>query len=710
MAKCTACGSVLETFEYQARSADEATRVKTTCPSCPIDASKIKLVHRPANYARGLTGPVRLSRTPSTQQTLHTTRKIWRVRVDCTTSVAATSVETRHVTCPVSFARSRSISSTSDITSQVRYQVTGVTEGQCESLLYSFTLGFGAVLQAVQLYDGADVQLSSTRICEGKYGIVSNDYTSVKYIYTDSVTNKNIMVVQSDTALDVPSAAQIVMKLYGQECVPRSLQNYLERRDISEYANLSPRAWDVSAPPKLGYKFTSKPDGERMWMVLYGAFWYSCEASKERQILKWWFSQRNSTLVQRPVVCDTEYVAEYGFIFIDALTDTSGVPVPVVRDLEYSLNLALQINEMTLESPLIVRQYFDTNDEAQIYSNNQQYATDGTLGIRDGSTETVKIKAVKGVDLLLSPGGALLTGDGDTVAVISEYPQSYVGKVVEVRFTAKVNDTHIRVLDIFPRTNKTTANSTEAVTNILRSCVHMNSTTDRERTIALKWCNTLCSNIVTRALSVDDTKHIVLDVGTGSGQSLDRLRKNESTSFIYLEPDPRRAAAIAKRSRARLFNDVTDIGHMIMSLKTRRTTQIVVCSSLGELLNNNKLCAALMPEIKCVVATFSAQFVVNELRDLRDTYKAKIFGCMYTYDWAVDNVLVDGCGASMTIVEDDVGLIRWGSEKEYREPVTYEMDYYGLGNLVLGSDILQLPTGVDSAAPAQVCKHIRVIM
>jgi hypothetical protein len=710
MSKCTACGSILETFEYQARSADEATRVKTTCPSCPVDASKIKLTHRPVQYARGLSGPVRLPRRFSTQQTLSTTRKLWRVKVDCTSSVAQVNAETRHITCPVFANKSRSVSNISEITSQVRYQITGTTEGQCESLLHTLVLGFGAVLEAVQLYEGTDVQLSSTRICEGRYGVIESDYTSITYLYNDSVSNKNTIIVQSDVALDVTSAAAVVARLYGTTCIPKSLQTYMERRFVSEYANLAPRAWDVSAPPTTGYKFTSKPDGERMWLVLHGAFWYACEAQKDRKILKWWYSPQNSVLMQGSIICDTEYVAGYGFIFIDALTDATGKPVPVVRDLEYSLTVASEILDLTAGCPLIVRKYFDNNDDAQTYSDKQPYATDGTLGIRDGSTETIKIKPVKGVDLLLSPGGALLTGDGDTVASISDYPQSYVGKVVEARFTAKANSTHIRVLDIFPRTNKSTANSTEAVMNILRSCVQVNSTTDKERTIALKWCNMLCTNIITRALAIDDTKHIVLDVGTGSGQSLDRLRRNDSVSFIYLEPDEVRAMAISRRSRARLLRDASELGPMIMSLKTRRTMQVVVNCELGDLINNTQLCKVLMPEVKCVMATFSAQFVVTELRQLRDVYKAKVFGCMYTYDDAVDDVLVDACGALMKIVEGDTALIRWGTEKEYTEPVTYEDDYYGLGNVVLGSDVLQLPIGVDSKAPSEVCKHIRVII
>lgn len=616
----------------------------------------------------------------------------------------------KHITSSVNVDRSRSVSNISDLVGEVRYQVTGVNEGKCEVIGMVFTLGFGALLETVQLYDPGENSRQLTRVHSGSYRILNSHETGVTLLYRDAVTNNDTVIVQSSVHLSVTSAAKVVADLYAGSCVPRSLNSYLERRDVAEYANLCPRAWDVSAPPKSGYKFTSKPDGERMWLVLYGMFWYGCTVDREKKIIKWWYDSQCDTLSLRHIVFDTEYVSGYGFIFIDALTDVTGKPVPVVRDLDYSLQVAQQVHDRYINSPLIVRQYFDNNYDAEQYSLSQPYPTDGTLGIRNGSTETVKIKSVKGIDLLLSPGGALVTNEGDTVAVISDYPQSYVGKVVEVRFTAKPNDTYITVLDIFPRTNKSNANSTEAATNILRSCVEMKSTTDKERTIALKWCNLLCTSIIDRALSVDDTKHIVLDVGTGSGQSLDRLRRSESTSFIYLEPDERRATAISRRSGAKLFTAAADIGSKITALKTRRMKHIVINAPLADLTGNDELCKALMPELKCVIATFSAQFVTAELRTLRDRYNAKTFGCMYTYDWAVDGVLVDGCGARMELVDDDTASVQWGSEKTYEEPVTYEADYYGLGNVVLGSDILPLPTGTDSEAPSAVCKHIRVMV
>lgn len=296
---------------------------------------------------------------------------------------------------------------------------------------------------------------------------------------------------------------------------------------------------------------------------------------------------------------------------------------------------------MHSEYPIVVRKYFENNNDAQQYSNSEPYPTDGTLGIRNGSTETVKIKAVKGADLQLCPGGALVTSDGDTVACVSEYLDQHVGKIVEIRFTAAPNTNVIDIIDVFPRTNKTTPNSTEAVMNILQSCVQVHSTTDRERTMALKWCNQLSAGIVNRALSCNDTKHVVLDIGTGSGQSLDRLKLSESNSFIYLEPDENRARSIARRSKSKIIVNPEELLSMVTSLKTRRVKQVVLNCSLQQLLETRDVFIKLAPELKCAIATFSAQFVVDELRMLREAHNIRVFGCMYTYDDTVNGVLVN---------------------------------------------------------------------
>lgn len=709
MASCTACGSNLATIEYQARSADEATRTTTTCPNCPIDASRISTVYVTRDHPRGFNGPTRLTRTLSTTHDIVPVRRICRIHVDASTTVQGVNVQTKHITSPISAYRSKSLGDVDDMKNRIHYQVTGMLQGYCESVVATTRLGFGAYMEVVQVYKPQGNEAFGIKVSQGKFGIISSDNSNTTYMYASSVTNKNVVIVQYDTVVDLPVAAKKVCELYATVCVPKHLSNYIERRFVKELANLCPRAWDVPAPPTKGYKFTSKPDGERMWLVSYGLFWYACETERDRPIIKWMYNGNSAYPVQRPVVCDTEYTIERGFIFIDSLTEVNGKQVPVIRDIDYAIDVFHQLKGINSIVPITLRQYFDSNDDAIKYSFTAPYPTDGTLGIRDGSTETVKIKDTKAVELLLSPDGSLLTSDGDTVAVISDYDPSYVGKIVEVRLTASANDTYISVSDIFPRTNKTSPNSTQAVENILQSCVQFQSATDAERTMILKWCNTLCKSIVDRALSCNDTKHIVLDIGTGSGQSLDRFSFTESVSFIYVEPDERRAMSTARRARAKLIKDPLELGSMLRSLKTRRLQQVVLNCTLADVLSNEELSDVLMAEIKCVTCTFSAQFVVEQLRVLRDKYNCKIFGCMYTYDDVVNNVLVDSCGAVMKLIDEVTASVKWGNE-EYQEPATYDYDYYGLGTIVRGSDILSLPTGADADNPADVCKHVKVIM
>lgn len=709
MAVCQACNSDLQTIEYQARSADEATRVTTTCPSCPLDASKVRLSYKAMSYPRGLRHPVRSARRSYSSSKLVPAHVISRVKVDATVNVANLGASVRHIVQGTQSTRPASMSDASDARMPMRFQVSGTSAGYCEYLLDSAIIGFGAVLEVVQLYHPPHVSELGTKILEGTINSIRKSNASSTYLYTSAATSKKYVVVQYDGVVDNVSAAGAVSDLYLSLCPPASLSSYIERRMVRELANLCPRAWDVSAAPTSGYTFTSKPDGERMWLVCYGLFWYAKEVQRDSAMLKWTHNGNSTTPVLKPIICDVEYTVEQGFIFIDALTDADGTHVPIIRDINYSIAVLERVKAIVRCVPVTVREYFDNNDDAVRYCGRVRYPTDGTLGIRNGSTETVKIKSTKAVELLLNDGGSLTTSDGDIVAVISDYDKSYVGKVLEVRFTANPGNNFITVLDVFPRTNKLTPNSSEATENILRSCIQFNSATDAQRTMVVKWCNVLCKLIVDRALRSNDSRHIVLDVGTGSGQSLDRFTVNESVSYVYVEPDNKRAVSLSRRARCKLLKAAEELGPLVKSLVTRRVQQVVVNCSLQDILSNEELSRSLCPQLKCVISTFSAQFVVSELRTLKTLYGCNVYACMYTYDGAIDGTLVDSCGATMKVTDADTATVKWGSES-YEEPATYEYDYWGVGSIVRGSDMLALPSGVESDEPRQVCAQVRVLL
>ncbi|KXL50341.1 MAG: hypothetical protein FE78DRAFT_66950 [Acidomyces sp. 'richmondensis'] len=227
---CAMCGSFMERVEYQARSADEATRVAVTCPMCPLDSSKVKVHYRPLNHPRGMTIPTR----PAVQQQGATRvvedRKIWRIRVEVTDQNKTPITHNRHITSSISTRRSRSVEYPKTLESNPRYQYTGPTEGYCEAVAECIPVGLGAVLEVIQLYtvvtsDGlmspsgtpALYRGSGSRICNGTYEIIERNNDGVVYYYTSSVPPKT--------------------------------------------------AWDTSSPPTSGYVFTSKPDGERMWLL-----------------------------------------------------------------------------------------------------------------------------------------------------------------------------------------------------------------------------------------------------------------------------------------------------------------------------------------------------------------------------------------------------------------------------------------------------------
>lgn len=704
-----ACGAVLRTLEYQARSADEAPRTTTTCPSCPIDASKISLTPRTESTHRGLTGMPRRLKVITSDEKLAPITTMMRVHIECQVPDNVFPDSATHITCAVLPRHTRSVSVGGVDHTRVQYNTAGVMQGCYTSVTSTSVLGVGARLELLQLYMSVEHKPTGVLVAAGWHVDIDPVQGMKAYLYKEHLTNKVFTVVELSAPSTMDSALQVVNKLYTTTCPPKSLRTYMSRRSIAEYANLSPRAWDVSVPPDTGYRYTSKPDGERFWLVLYGFFWYMCSVSGDRNIIMWKPVNSAQHGAQVPVICDTEYVIGSDPIFIDCLTTRHGTPVPVTRDLAYSLNTLNDIKQWYPDCPQTVRTYFDTNEEAEAYSLSQRYPTDGTLGIRDGSTETVKVKAIKGADLLLEPGGNLVTGDGDIVANVSDYPSEFEDKVVEIRFTANANTSTIEVSDMFPRTNKTKANSTEAVMNILDSCVRLHSTSDRERTLVVKWCNNLRKKLIQKAVTCDDTRHVILDIGTGTGQSLDDLKADSTVSYVYIEPDEDRATKLARRAGARIIHCPAELGYAIKSLKTRRTTQIVLNCALSELCIDTDTLNIVMPEVKCVIATFSAQYIIEGLRLLHDNYHCKIIACMYTYDEAHHGVLVNGCGAHMYTDDGVTAKVKWGREKEYTEPVTLSMDYHGLGNIVLGTDILMPLTGPDSAAARVLCSKIRVI-
>jgi hypothetical protein len=110
--------------------------------------------------------------------------------------------------------------------------------------------------------------------------------------------------------------------------------------------------------------------------------------------------------------------------------------------------------------------------------------------------------------------------------VIRVYPQTVgvePGDVVELKFRLMKSGRSIAAREAFRRTDKTNANSTGAVLNIMRSFKGVTKDDEARRRAVLMWCDALRQKLVEDSVSGNSPKTVVLDIGTGTIQSLDVL-------------------------------------------------------------------------------------------------------------------------------------------------------------------------------------------
>jgi hypothetical protein len=369
-----------------------------------------------------------------------------------------------------------------------------------------------------------------------------------------------------------------------------------------------------------------------------------------------------------------------------------------------------KLQENTYRVPFYPRRYFNTNDGAVQYCDTLSVPCDGTIAVRDGSTEILKVKAIKSLELLVTDDMMLVTSNGTMVMKCPNVHAFDSGDIVEIRFVMNNTMDSIIVSDMFKRVDKAAANDDTAVSNIIQSSIVSTTPSDNERRVALLWCNELRRLLQRKAVEMQPTKSIILDIGTGDGQSLDAMMRNEQTSYIFIEPDARSCAALARRlGIKKIHTNPRELIPMIRMLKTRSVQYMVLNISLQELINDETVYETLMPEIKCITATFSVHYVVQELQDITGMFDVPVLACTYVYDNTTNDVLIDDCGVSMRLLDPSTAEVKWGGDKLYIEPATYLRDYTGIGVNVYAEQHKQLPTLSSTPGAHNICRNIMVI-
>jgi len=711
--KCKACGSELTTVERQLRAADEATQTVTSCPSCPVKAWMIKITEMPKQSSRGFRFPVKRAIKTQQEQILSPNRTRYVISVDVQESSLLNNIllSERHVVIFDHSAHTRSLSEGS-VPARAETTVKGPRVGERSTRIGSTPLGFGADLLMYNVQESRSSSYGSKYVLLGHYAVV-DDISGHKSVLYKAANSTNVCVlVDTDHSCDSRTVAKVVDVLYNMKNMPFKLSLYMQPEDIARLNSLSARAWDTSRVPESRCKFTSKPDGERMWLVIYGRCWYSVSKSKEKTITKWLMTFDSTMYSEEPVVLDVEYLSGFGFILIDCLTTITGQSAPISRDIAWVTRTFERVTSQHPSCPAILRKYSTEHEDAVKYANEVPYIVDGIIAIRDGSTEILKIKDTKSIELRHLGNGEMCTSDSTVVMILSNAEKFPTDSIVEVRFKASRSAGEFDVETAFVRTDKTTANSTDAAVNIFQSSMVNSTRDDDERRKALLWCNKLRESIVHRALKSSDTKHIVLDVGTGTGQSVDSLLRSDSVSYILVEPDRVRCNQLKRRlGGVKVLTNPRDVVPLVRQLKTRSIQHVVVNSTLSDFYAANGVSERVMPELKCILCTFSIQYITSTLFDISETHRIPIYGCCYTYDSVgPTGTLIDTAGVVMKMIDDDLATVKWGNDKEYTEPVVNARDLHGLGSVVLGSDIISLADNLDDEGCRSICSKITVVL
>lgn len=709
---CKACGTELQTSEVQMRSADEAHTVITSCPSCPVDINKVSSTRRPSNPLIGMRRNVHRPASHAPRRSSGS-KNIYLLIADIPDTHKFMDIDLSEHYITVSTPFYSSVGSNLNLISAAYTVVNGMFKGMCINYKCSQSIALGIGVDTYEMLRIDNAVDGRECIIKGSYKIDTS--LSIKYdcyIYSDYNSKSRKYIVElMHTNPSVNVLSDLVNTLYSNGLIPRNMERYIDNDTIAKFGNLSPRGWDASTAPTTDHMFTCKPDGQNTWLLWIGHVWYKFNPRCRGGIKSWiWTNTLNDKNI---VAINVEDMMMYGCIVIDCFTDEKGNVVGSSRDLKQVIAIANKIIELCSEIPLVIREYFDNYELAVKYSNTLEYPIDGVVAIRNDSTEILKIKPIKSMELLLNEHNILTTSDGTPVFECPEHISRKYDKdtILEVRFEVRDQDT-ISITDVFPRTDKTVANSHTAVSNIIRSAYKVLTPADNERRIALLWCNDLRKCIYDKAYNIASNNSIIIDIGTGTGQSLDSLSASKNVSYIYIEPDKDRCKSIARRlGIKKIVENPNDILASMKPLKIRSLKHVILNCPISTVLSNHRVSESMFSEAKCIICTFSMQFIVKELNYISSTFNVPILGCGYTYDnMTASGVLINKCDVVMKRQSDTEASVKWGGDKKYTEPITMQKDYVGIGNVIAGSQLVALPDINLSSDAHNICRNVTVIL
>jgi hypothetical protein len=642
--KCQSCGSTIEVISAQTRSADEGATYIRTCPKCPLNVSTFLSPRiEPHIYI------------PRFEQE---NRELPVIQTDEYTDTFKLCIR---ISQPRTF----------QMYDGMCYNAVG-EEG---SIFKCFTSGPYKDLCIREISQESVAPLVSLvhyRIARSQ-NTHDRTYRGIKYAsfseYTEILLGQDRYVFCDLDTMSMESICEGIDILYLAGYAPKNLSDFMSRSTLGTMSNLTARGYDRSGDLPLGCKKSVKPDGERMWLSRSGVVWLFSRRLLGHEIVTWVTDKSiDPDLIHSSGPCiDVEVMYNHPNILIDVLVDEVGNISKQQRTLSWIESKMLELQEMfqylmTIE----LREWFDTVEEAEKYRELCTYPTDGVVAVQQDSTDMFKIKSVKSMELRVQ-GDKLLTDEGIELVKFEGDHGYSEGSIVEVRFNSK--DGQLSLLEHFLRTDKVSANKMSAIQMILQSLSSSDSP-NVLRNQLWRWSNMLRTMLYNRAIRMCKDKHIIMDIGTGEGQSVESFVKGKS--YILVEPNEQRCIMLARRIGVRQ-QDIRKDPRSLIPAMTRlihgSLKYIVLNCTLLDILNDITVCKNITNIVGCCVSSFSAQFVADLVPSLRELYGIPFIGSCYMYDGiGIGESIIDSSGISMTRTSDTEASVKWGKDKIYVEP------------------------------------------
>lgn len=704
---------------YQRRAADEPPDKVTFCSACPIDARKLTSdtinTESVKKSDRSQRAPARLPRDNAPVQL----RKVaTRVLLVSTGAASRRCMRLAAETRRSALLCKRVCALLNNKVEVVQYVVGSVLYGGVSVVERKQMLSPFVEMRTVSVYACDSSIILGTQTTVDGYEVALNGIP-----HTDAATLRMLPGERAPTIIMVVSREPIegnghcdgailgslneLLLRYGTE---ESIHTFTDVNTVSSLYIRSARSYDWNMAPKEGFKYSWKPDGVGYWCVRYGCVWLFCLPRLGARIVGWVVCDRVRNGGGAGAILHVEVMVGHTSILLDVLASHDGAPTPMTRGME---DVFRYFDEVSLDGLCIgTKEYFESAEDL-VANGKPPYPVDGIVGTRSTSTDIIRIKDARSIELVIGDDGELYSSDGIHVASSPVGDRYEAGTVIEVRFTLSAVDGSVTVTDVFPRGDKEKANSYDACLDIFNAASCMPDALARRHT--LSWCNSVRKVLHSLASRGTGVGRVVLDIGAGDGQAVSDYAMGSNATYLLVEPDEARCVKLvrrldeATRGGCRYYPTTDGLLKAVSMLSKGTVRFIVVRATLSEVLRDGQVLDSLRTCVRCCVATFSISYVAEELKKL-SLAGISVVGCGYLYDSANrDGYIVNSAGVVMRKISDGIAEVKWGGDTKYHEPVVTTGDFDDVMYVRPATDLVPAQSDDQYTLMQEVCRSMRVV-